>query len=199
MIVKIDTIDIGKILLELTQIKSDAWEILTEFTNPINQDVLGSQIFKNNLSTTRHQRRLHLIWQTSIDHNEPWFRDSNWRTFPIDHAEHAVNFPKTISILTDYWNHRNYFLKRLFFSKLSPGQEIYAHADTPWCDDYAQVERHTLVVTTNPNCQTFSNDVSDNPAPGTLFWFDHNQLHGSANQGNTDRIYLIMDVKSRLT
>jgi hypothetical protein len=82
-------------------------------------------------------------------------------------------------------------LGRVLIVKLKSGGVVTPHIDEgTYADHYARF--HVAVtgtdkatLTAGPNTQHF--------APGEAWWFDHKVTHSARNDGDTDRIHIIID------
>jgi hypothetical protein len=201
MIKLIDTIDVTATLNELAESPEHAWTDTKPWSNPedYGQSTLSREGTVDKKSVIREQDRLHVIWQADEDgKNNNWWKDPNWRALTPVITEHGKKFPTTIQQLAKFWKDKNKIIERMFFSRLRPGQQIYPHSDATWGENFDVNSRYGLVITTNSQCKITAQDAHDNPEPGTIFWFDNTQQHSAINNGNTDRIYLYMDVKNQL-
>jgi hypothetical protein len=201
MIKYIAHLSVEVIQQELDNCEEAIWHDTKAWSNPIDYSVSTlSPAAASGASAIREQDRLHVIWQTDISgSDQSWWSDPNWRNrIPMPTA-HARFFPGTLQIVTEFCKQQNYKLDRLFFSRLLPKAVIYAHRDVAWGIDFENNSRLGLSITTNRNCSITAGAYSANPEVGTVFWFDHNELHSAENQGQCDRIVLYMDVKPKVS
>lgn len=216
----LDHINIDCIIKELNNCPDEAWQELDEWVNPKadkiydlykqglipNKEQLLQRLSRaktavSSPDTSREQQRLHIIWQfASLKDNEPWWLDHSWRTqLPTVNPKFGNYFSDTIAELDQYWKKQNKVLSRLFFSKIQPGKQVYPHTDGKWGENYNSNQRYGLVVTTNDGCELTVADVTVNPAPGTLYWFDSREIHSATNPmtATNPRIFLYMDVLNK--
>lgn len=201
MIKNLYSIDISLIFQELNSCPEEAWYDTKAWSNPTDysNSTLSQAGMLDKKSVTREQDRLHVIWQADLDgSNQKWWQDPKWRDRASVITQYGKLFPNTIRVLCDFWYKENQVLKRMFFSRLQPGKQIYSHCDAPWGTNFDLNTRYGLVITTNPECQLTAEDQIDNPVPGTVFWFDNKLKHSAVNFGTTDRIYIYMDLKSKI-
>jgi hypothetical protein len=201
MIKFVDSIDIAPIVQELNNCPNIAWHDTKLWSSPAdyNQSTLSQDGVVNKQSVIREQDRLHVIWQADPNGgNQEWWQDSNWRDRAPIITQYGKLFPDTIKTLSDFCRIKDQVLNRLFFSRLTSGQQVYPHRDAPWGTNFEKNTRYGVVITTNPDCTVTSQGHVANPEPGTVFWFDNSQEHSAVNNGLTDRIYLYMDIKPRI-
>jgi len=87
-------------------------------------------------------------------------------------------------------------LGRVLIVKLKPGGVVTPHIDEGTYADYyarfhvAVTGTDKATLTAGPNTQHF--------APGEAWWFDHKVTHSARNDGDTDRIHIIIDAVTSL-
>ena len=80
---------------------------------------------------------------------------------------------------------------RAMILKLKPGGRIAPHIDQ---GAYAEAtHRWHAAIETNGQAWLQIADERLHMAPGELWWFDKHALHYGANEGQTDRVHLIVD------
>ena len=79
--------------------------------------------------------------------------------------------------------------------KLAPGRCILPHADMEGMEKY--YNRFHLVLQTNPLVSFHAGNEEVHMAQGDIWWFDHTAIHSVYNNGTTDRVHLIVDIKVR--
>lgn len=82
-------------------------------------------------------------------------------------------------------------LARVLIVKLFPGGTISSHIDEGIYSD--STNRYHLVLKTNPRAFLKINDEVEHLEEGWLYSFNKHLLHSGANEGDTDRIHLIVD------
>lgn len=85
-------------------------------------------------------------------------------------------------------------LGRVMINKLSPGGKVFAHADTAAHTDY--YSRFHIVLASNPEVSFRAGNEVVNMAAGTVWWFDNSQVHEVINDGKTDRIHMVVDIRT---
>lgn len=85
-------------------------------------------------------------------------------------------------------------LGRCMINKVKPGGQIYPHADTPAHAEY--YSRFHIVLQSNPESRFRAGDETVNMAAGDIWWFDNKQEHDVINHGTTDRIHLVVDIRT---
>jgi hypothetical protein len=85
-------------------------------------------------------------------------------------------------------------LGRCMINKIAPGGRIYPHADTPSHAEY--YSRFHIVLQSNDRSHFRAGDEAVNMAAGEIWWFDNKQEHEVWNEGTTDRIHLIIDIRT---
>lgn len=84
-------------------------------------------------------------------------------------------------------------LGRCLITKLKPGGQIAPHIDE---GDAAQYyDRFHLVIQSNEKSQFICNNEMAIMRDGEIWWFDNKKTHEVINDGNTDRIHLIADIR----
>lgn len=85
-------------------------------------------------------------------------------------------------------------LGRVIITKLPPGGKITAHEDKgPPAEFY---QRFHLCIQNEPGAVFKCGDEEIEPEPGMLFWVNNAVKHEVENNGNIDRITMIVDVKT---
>jgi len=98
--------------------------------------------------------------------------------------------PKTMNVIYDEFP--VHLLGRVMVANLKPGGVIDYHIDE---GNYAKKhDRYHMVVTSNDDVTFTSGNESCHMNPGEIWWFNNQALHYVANQGNEDRIHIIVDV-----
>jgi len=83
-------------------------------------------------------------------------------------------------------------LGRVLIVKLKAGGMVERHIDEGlYADHFARLH---IVLTTNPDCLNFTARHVDHWKPGSVWWFNHKLKHFAVNEGETDRIHMIVDV-----
>jgi hypothetical protein len=213
----IDQIDIDCIVEELGVCPELAWTEVEEWVNPqadkiynlyqtgtitdkeeLIQRLSRAKFYASYPDESREQDRLHLIWQmTNLSNNPVWWIDKSWRNqIPSVNPTYGKYFNQTIQQMTQYWAAQEKKLSRLFFSRLTPGKQVYPHQDGPWGDNYENIQRYGLIISTNSQCELKVGSLTVNPDPGTLFWIDGRTVHSATNPATapSPRIFLYMDV-----
>lgn len=85
-------------------------------------------------------------------------------------------------------------LGRCMINKIQPGGRINPHADTPSHTDY--YTRFHIVLQSTPGVVFRAGDEHVYMAPGEVWWFDNKQEHEVINNSATDRIHLIVDIRT---
>lgn len=121
----------------------------------------------------------------------PWFYlyDLGAYDYPAMDALSDVLVPVLRPLLKDVLRVQE--LGRVLIVKLKPGGVVTPHIDEgTYADHFARF--HVAVtgtdqatLTAGPNTQDFT--------PGEAWWFDHKVLHSARNDGDTDRIHIIID------
>jgi hypothetical protein len=83
---------------------------------------------------------------------------------------------------------------RVMINKLRPGGKIFAHADTPVHAEYW--ERHHVVLQSGPGCNFRCGDEILNMKTGQVWWFQNAIEHEVFNNSDTDRIHMIVDIRT---
>ena len=76
---------------------------------------------------------------------------------------------------------------RAFFLKIPPGGKVHKHVDKP-------STRYIIPVTTNPKCVSWVAGEAYHLEVGKVYHVDTTQEHESTNDGETDRVHLLVDV-----
>jgi hypothetical protein len=82
---------------------------------------------------------------------------------------------------------------RCLITKLKPGGKISPHIDEGPAPQY--YDRFHLVVESNPESKFMCGDESVVMKPNEIWWFDNKKTHSVTNDGEKDRVHLIMDIK----
>lgn len=90
-------------------------------------------------------------------------------------------------------------LGRVLITRLAPGRKIYRHADVGshprQYDTVRYYSRHHIVLQTERKILFEAGNEVCYMAPGEVWWFDNSVEHQVWNDGNTDRIHLIADIR----
>ena len=82
-------------------------------------------------------------------------------------------------------------LGHVLIVKLKPGGRVTEHIDQgAYADHYT---RFHVALTSNPGCYQTAGDERATFAPGEAWWFNHKKPHTAANEGETDRLHIIID------
>ena len=85
-------------------------------------------------------------------------------------------------------------LGRVLIVNLKPGGHVTPHIDEgKYANHFA---RFHIVLTTNKHCTNTTGGETKHWRSGSLWWFDHKQMHTADNDGATDRVHLIFDAVS---
>lgn len=85
-------------------------------------------------------------------------------------------------------------LGRCMINKVKPDGMIYPHADT--AAHAAYYDRFHIVLQSNPQSLFRAGEEIVNMEAGDAWWFDNSQEHEVHNEGKTDRIHLIVDIRT---
>lgn len=81
---------------------------------------------------------------------------------------------------------------KCLFIKLPAGKNVLEHSDQ--MDYLGAVRRHHLAIQTNENVLFFVNNESKNMQVGDCWEINNSLKHSVINNGNTDRIHLLIDI-----
>lgn len=85
-------------------------------------------------------------------------------------------------------------LGRIIINKIAPGGRIYPHEDTPAHAEY--YDRFHVVIQSAPGVQFNAGDESVYMATGEVWWFDNSAMHEVINNSDTDRIHMVVDIRT---
>lgn len=85
-------------------------------------------------------------------------------------------------------------LGRCMINKIAPGGKIFPHADTPAHADY--YSRFHIVLESNEESTFRCGNEYINMQQGQVWWFNNKLEHEVHNEGETDRIHLIVDIRT---
>ena len=85
-------------------------------------------------------------------------------------------------------------LGRVIINKIAPGGRIFPHADTPVHATYW--DRHHIVLESSPGVTFRCGDETVYMAKGEVWWFDNTQEHEVINNSASDRIHMIIDIRT---
>ena len=77
--------------------------------------------------------------------------------------------------------------KRAFFVKLPPGTSMHKHVDCGDC------QTDHVVITTNPQCLNYWGNDPIHMEVGKRYTVDRTIEHWAVNDGDTDRIHLLLE------
>lgn len=112
----------------------------------------------------------------------------------IDYPAYAVLTearPLIMSLMTRVGGER---LGRCMINKIGPGGRIFPHADT--AAHAAYYSRFHIVLQSNAQSLFRAGDETVHMGAGEVWWFDNEQVHEVHNHGDTDRIHLIVDIRT---
>lgn len=139
----------------------------------------------------KHTKTIYLRWAKQMDIKSVF---SDLKAIP---KEDYSKLPGIDGILASFMEAvRPTKLGRVIVVKLAAGESIAAHADEgPYADHY---ERFHLCLTANPETTFHVKTGSDEGEtcqmrPGELYWFNHKLEHKVVNEGDQDRIHVIID------
>ena len=84
-------------------------------------------------------------------------------------------------------------LGRCMINNVHPGGQIYPHADTPAHAEY--YSRYHIVLQSNDQSMFRCGDEVVNMRQGEIWYFNNKLEHAVENNGDTDRIHLIVDIR----
>jgi hypothetical protein len=85
-------------------------------------------------------------------------------------------------------------LGRVMINKLIPGGKIFPHADTPEHANYW--DRYHLVLQSKVGCNFRCGDEQIHMEAGNVFWFQNALEHEVINNSDSDRIHMIVDIRT---
>ena len=85
-------------------------------------------------------------------------------------------------------------LGRVIITKLEPGKQVYPHVDSGDHADY--YERFHVVLASAPGCLFYAGDEVVHMKPGEIWWFQNQAEHSVKNNGATERIHMIVDIRT---
>jgi hypothetical protein len=85
-------------------------------------------------------------------------------------------------------------LGRVMINKIVPGGRIFAHADTPEQTRY--YTRFHVVLQGLPGAILTAGDEQINMTTGDCFWFDNSLVHEVVNNSASDRISMVVDIRT---
>jgi hypothetical protein len=85
-------------------------------------------------------------------------------------------------------------LGRVMINKIVPGGRIFPHADTPVHAAYW--DRFHIVLKSGPGCDFRCGDEHVYMAPGEVWWFNNLLEHAVENNSATERIHMIIDIRT---
>ncbi len=85
-------------------------------------------------------------------------------------------------------------LGRVVITKLAPGRRVHAHVDVPRLAGY--YSRYHVPLQTSEGATFRCGDETVHMAAGEVWWFDNRVEHAAANEGQDDRLHLIIDIRS---
>lgn len=85
-------------------------------------------------------------------------------------------------------------LGRCMINKIAPGGRISPHADTPAHAEY--YSRFHIVLESNEQTTFLAGDEQVHMRAGEIWWFDNKQVHEVVNEGTSDRIHLVVDIRT---
>jgi len=136
--------------------------------------------------------------------------EGRWDVLPLRHqagATHPIMQAYTAPDATEFvdaaiLNRTPYFrsvlaaipcpLKAVRLMRLTPGSRIKEHEDHDLAADWGQARLH-VPITTNPGVTFLLNRVPVAMAPGEAWYLRLSDPHAVTNDGDTDRVHLVID------
>jgi len=84
-------------------------------------------------------------------------------------------------------------LGRCMINKINPKGRIFPHADTPSHAEY--YSRYHIVIKSNDSSMFRCDDEVVNMKTGEVWWFNNSLEHEVRNEGDDERIHLIVDIR----
>jgi hypothetical protein len=98
---------------------------------------------------------------------------------------------ETMKLVTGTFD--NSKLGRIIAAKLHPGSAIKLHKDE---GDYVKAhDRFHLVITTNSDVKFTCEAEEIHMNAGEIWWFDNKKEHSVVNNGSTERIHVVVDMR----
>jgi hypothetical protein len=147
---------------------------------------------------------------TWTDHFVRQNYEGQWDVLPLRHqagATHPIMQAYTPSDATEFvdaaiLDRTPYFrsvlaaipcpLKAVRLMRLTPGSRIKEHEDHDLAADWGQARLH-VPITTNPGVTFLLNRVPVAMAPGEAWYLRLSDPHAVTNDGDTDRVHLVID------
>jgi hypothetical protein len=85
-------------------------------------------------------------------------------------------------------------LGRVMINKIKPGGQIFPHADTPVHAEYW--DRFHIVLQSSPGVLFRCGDEQVYMETGSCWWFNNKLEHEVINNSATDRIHMIVDIRT---
>jgi quercetin dioxygenase-like cupin family protein len=83
----------------------------------------------------------------------------------------------------------------VLITRIPPGGRIEAHTDTGWHPTFYNCKLY-VVLATNPQCVFRVEDERVSMAVGDVWWIDNTKEHDVVNDGETDRMTLIICMRT---
>lgn len=88
-------------------------------------------------------------------------------------------------------------LGRVLINRLPSGASVLSHSDRVEGMTEKYYDRFHAVLQTNAGVDFRCGDEHVTMRTGDIWWFDNFTVHEVKNSGNTDRIHLVMDIRTR--
>ncbi len=88
-------------------------------------------------------------------------------------------------------------LGRVLVNRLPSGKRVIAHSDRVEGMTDKYYDRFHAVIQTNAGVDFRAGDEHAAMRPGDIWWFDNFAEHEVKNGGNSDRIHMIVDIRTR--
>lgn len=82
----------------------------------------------------------------------------------------------------------------VLITRIPPGGRIEPHTDTGWHVDY--YDKYYVQIESGPGSVFWCEDERFTPVPGDVYWFDNTKLHGVQNDSDSERMTLIVCIRS---
>jgi hypothetical protein len=100
-------------------------------------------------------------------------------------------FPQTVKAIREFAGDRT--IGKVVIAKLKAKSKVAEHIDEGiYCANH---DRYHFVVTSNPGCYLHVNRELCQMLPGEIWWLDNKSPHGAFNNGDSDRIHVIVDLR----
>jgi hypothetical protein len=111
----------------------------------------------------------------------------------IKHCKNEELWDLLQPIFKDLENYHDGVVVTAMIVKLFAEKDVLPHKDEG-SNYFGAVRRHHMAIKTNPSAKFFINDIEKHMKVGELWEINNNRVHYATNDGDLERIHIIIDI-----